>query len=140
MESGIFKYRHTVVEAELDEMNHVNNLQYLRWCIKAAVAHSTDVGWSPQRYHEWGFGFIVREHKIKYRIPAQLGDEVVIHTWIDSLEKVSSIRRYQILRASDGKKFAEAETTWVYVNLKSLALTRIPMDIKESFRAGIEDA
>lgn len=130
---SIYLHRLAVVEDDLDEMNHVNNLRYLRWCLQAAVAHSNAVGWSSKRYHESGYGFIVRAHKIKYRIPAVLGDEIVIHTWIENMEKVSSDRRYQIVRKSDGKRLAEAETTWVYVDLKTLALTRIPQQVRDAF-------
>ena len=59
-----------------------------------------------------------RAHKIKYRIPAVIDDHVVVQTWIETMEKVSSDRRYHIVRKSDGKRLAEAETTWVYVNWK----------------------
>jgi acyl-CoA thioester hydrolase len=114
-------------------MNHVNNLRYLKWCLQAAVAHSKQVGWTSQRYHEKGYGFIVRAHKIKYRIPALLGEKVIVRTWINNMEKVSSDRRYVILRAIDNKRLAEAETTWVYVNLNSLELEKIPPEIREAF-------
>lgn len=115
-------------------MNHVNNLRYLRWCLKAAVAHSSHVGWTSKRYRASGFGFIVRAHKIKYRVPALLDDEIVVRTWIANMEKVSSDRRYIIARASDGKRLAEAETTWVFVDLKTLELTKIPDEIRDAFR------
>ncbi len=131
--SSVFEHRWAVDAEDLDEMNHVNNLRYLKWCLKAAVAHSDDVGWPSRRYHESGFGFIVREHKIKYRIPAVLGDEVKIRTWVATMDKVSSVRRYQILRVSDGKRLAEAETTWVFVNLSTLELTKIPDAVRDSF-------
>ena len=114
-------------------MQHVNNLRYLKWTLKAAVAHSSAVGWTSKRYHEFGFGFIVRSHHIKYRVPALLGDEIVVKTWIENLDKVSSDRRYQIIRKSDGKRLAEATTTWVFVDLKTLELARIPDEIKSSF-------
>jgi acyl-CoA thioester hydrolase len=131
----IFQHRLMVVEDDLDEMKHVNNLRYLKWCLKAAVAHSSDVGWTSKRYRDSGFGFIVRAHKIKYKVPAILGDEIAIKTWIANMEKVSTDRRYQIVRASDGKRLAEAETTWVFVDLKTLALTRIPSEVRLAFQS-----
>ncbi len=128
-----FEYEVVVQPDDLDELKHVNNLRYLKWCLQAAVAHSKQVGWPSQRYRELGSGFIVRAHKIKYRAPAVLGDEVVIKTWISSMEKVSSDRRYSIIRKSDQRKLAEAETTWVFVDLKTLELTRIPEIIRLAF-------
>lgn len=132
MESNIYLHHLVVTKDDLDEMNHVNNLQYLRWCLKAAVAHSADVGWPSKRYFELGHGFIVREHKIKYKAPALLDDEITIQTWIDSLRAFSSVRKYRVLR--NNKKLVEAETNWVFVNLESLELTRIPDEIKAAFR------
>ncbi|MFK7766022.1 MAG: acyl-CoA thioesterase [Mariniblastus sp.] len=131
--SAIYHHELTVIKDDLDEMNHVNNLRYLKWCLKAATSHSKHVGWSSQRYRESGFGFIVRAHKIKYRVPALLDDEIVVRTWIANMEKVSSDRRYQVLRKSDGKRLAEGETTWVFVDLETLQLTRIPDVIRQAF-------
>lgn len=135
-DNSVYRYSLTVGAEDLDEMNHVNNLVYLKWCLKAAGAHSKHVGWPSQRYHESGFGFVVRAHKIKYKIPALFGDQVIVQTWVANMEKVSSDRRYHILRRSDGKRLAEAETTWVYVNLKTLALTRIPETVRSAFVNG----
>ena len=133
--SKIYEHHLVVGDEDLDEMNHVNNLRYLKWCLKAAVSHSSHVGWTSKRYRESGFGFIVRAHKIKYRVPALLNDEIVVRTWIENMEKVSSDRCYQIVHASDGKRLAEAETTWVFVDLETLALTKIPEDIRDAFRS-----
>ncbi|MDG1874534.1 MAG: acyl-CoA thioesterase [Mariniblastus sp.] len=133
-DAKIFNHELVVTEDDLDEMDHVNNLRYLKWCLKAAVAHSADVGWNSKRYRESGRGFIVRSHKIKYRIPAVLNDEVIVKTWIDNMERVSSDRRYTVIRASDGKRLAEAETTWVYVDLATLELSKIPDEIRLAFQ------
>lgn len=131
--SDEFEYRLIVDEDSIDEMNHVNNLQYLRWTNRAAVAHSSHVGWTSKRYHDSGFGFIVRSHNIKYRVPAQLGDSILVTTWIADMEKVSSVRKYRITREGDGQLLAQAETNWVYVDLKTLRLTRIPKEVQEAF-------
>ena len=129
------EYLHQLtVEAEaLDEMNHVNNLVFLQWCLKSAGAHSKSVGWTSDRYRELGFGFIVRSHKIKYKIPALLGDEVVVKTWVAGMERFSSKRRYHVIRQRDGRRLAEAETNWVFVNLDSGELAEIPELVATAF-------
>ena len=131
--SDVFEYRLTVEVDVIDEMNHVGNIHYLRWTNRAGVAHSSYVGWTPEAYHDLGFGFIVRSHNIKYRIPAQLGDSILIETWIASMEKVSSLRAYRIIRESDGQLLARAETNWVFVDLQTLILTRIPNTVSSCF-------
>lgn len=131
--SAIFIDERDVKEDEIDEMQHVNNLVYLRWAMDAAVAHSTAVGWSPERYRELGAGFIVRAHSIKYKRSAKLGDGISTKTWIDTMEKVSSVRKYEIRRSDDNKLLALAETNWVFVELATQALQPIPTDLIENF-------
>jgi len=125
--------KRTVIETDLDELNHVNNLQYLRWTLHAASAHSRHVGWPSQRYRELGSGWIVRSHQITYKIPALLHDEILVKTWVAGFDRVSSIRKYEITRESDQSLCALAETRWVFVNFATLKLTEIPADVKASF-------
>jgi acyl-CoA thioester hydrolase len=130
---SVFVHVRVVSEEDLDELNHVNNLRYLHWTLKAAGAHSKHVGWPSDRYRQSGLGWIVRSHKITYKVPAQLGDHVLIRTWLEDLDRVSALRKYEILRQSDGRVFATAETRWVFVDLKTLKLTVIPDEIRIAF-------
>ena len=133
--SSIFEFHYEVVESDIDAMNHVNNLEYLRWTLRAAHAHSRFVGWSSERFREYGAGFIVRSHNIKYRLPALVGDHITIKTWVMELNKVSSIRKYQIIRSSDGRRLADAETNWVFVDFQTTQLKSIPDEIRSAFAA-----
>ena len=134
-----FEVRLQVRPDEIDEYNHVSNLVYLRWTLKAAGAHSAAVGWDAVRLRERGQIWVVRSHRITYRRPALLGDEVIVSTWIGSFEKFSSVRHYKIVRASDNVVLADAETNWVYVDLQTTQLVKIPDDIKRDFGV-VEDA
>ncbi len=131
--SSVFEYHHEVTEPDIDAMHHVNNLEYLRWTLRAAHGHSKAVGWSADRFRAYGAGFIVRSHNIKYRSPALLGDHVTIKTWVKELNKVSSIRKYQIIRSSDQKRLADAETNWVFVDFQTTTLQSIPDEIRSAF-------
>ncbi len=133
MFSDVFIDNRVVVAEDIDALEHVNNLQYLRWTLKAAVEHSRHVGWSPQRYREFGSGWIVRSHKITYKVPAMLGEEVQIRTWIADVERISSLRKYEITRKADGRCFALAETQWVFVNFATLKPVPIPPEVRAAF-------
>ncbi len=123
----------TVIDEDLDELDHVNNLQYLRWTLKVAASHSSHVGWPSSRYRQLGMGWVVRSHKITYKIPAKLNDAIEIRTWVESFDKVSSLRKYEILLESDGRVCAHAETRWVFVEFETLKLTPIPLAIRAAF-------
>ncbi len=136
VDPAIYIDNRVVGEEDLDELNHVNNLQYLRWTLQAAGAHSKQVGWTSDRYRQNGTGWIVRSHKITYKIPAQLGDEIAIRTWLQELDRVSALRKYEIVRKSDDRLCAIAETRWVFVDLKTLKLVAIPDEVREAFAIG----
>ncbi len=131
--SDVFELHYIVAESDIDAMNHVNNLEYIRWTLRAAHAHSKSIGWSSDRFRKYGAGFIVRSHNIKYRLPALLGDHVTIKTWVHELNRVSSIRKYHIIRSSDGRRLADAETNWVFVDFQTTGLRQIPAEIRTAF-------
>jgi len=130
----IYEYRHTVRQDEIDGLGHANNVAYVDWMQSAAVAHSTAHGWSGERYREMGFGWVVRSHRIEYLQPAFAGDLVVVRTWVATLKKATSVRRYRILRETDEAILAVAETKWAFVNYTTAQPMRIPREVAESFR------
>ena len=129
---ALFEHSLTVTEADLDRQGHVNNVVYIRWMQDAAVAHSGAQGWPMARYAEAGFGWVVRSHYIEYRVPAFAGDEVVVHTWVADMQKVSSRRKFEIRRA-DGTLLARAETNWAFVRTSDQRLMRIPDEVASAF-------
>ena len=128
-----FRYRHTVVPDEADILGHANNVAYVEWMQQAALAHSAALGWPWKRYKDCGCGWVVRCHRIDYRQPAMPGDEIVVETWVASMQKVTSVRHYRIQRCADGKLLAHAETKWAFINFATGQPVRIPAEISEAF-------
>src|SRR5215469_11143997 len=107
---AVYRHEHVVQEAEIDLLGHVNNLEYIRWMLAAAVAHSDAQGWPTSAHLELGAGWVVRSHEIEYLQPAYLGERIVVRTWVADLKKVSSLRRYEIRREPDETVLAKAST------------------------------
>lgn len=131
--TALFEYPHTVRPDEIDEHGHVNNVHYLRWMQSAAVAHSAAVGWPTERYHAEKLGWVARRHAIEYLQPAFAGEEIVVRTWVADFRKITSLRKYRIVRRSDGALLATAETNWAFLNLATRQPARIPADLAASF-------
>jgi acyl-CoA thioester hydrolase len=127
-----FEFPLTVALDDIDRLGHVNNIVYIRWMQDAAVAHSREQGWPMSRYQEAGFSWVVRSHFIEYRVPAFEGDQVIVHTWVADMQKVSSRRRFEIRRL-DGTLLAKAETHWAFVRNSDQRLTRIPDEVASAF-------
>jgi len=130
---AIFEYRHQVTADEIDGVGHVNNIEYLRWMQHAAIAHSAAQGWPSQAYHELGQGWVVRSHFIEYLVPAFSGDEIVVRTWVSDMKRVTSMRRYELLRMADGKQLAIASTNWAFVKFATLQPCRVPAEVLDAF-------
>lgn len=130
---AVFDYPHTVQPAEIDALGHANNVAYVAWMQAAAVAHSEAQGWSGARYRQLGQGWVVRAHAIEYLQPAELHDRLVIRTWVASMKKATSLRRYRILRLEDGTLLAAAETRWAFIDYATGQPTRIPTAVAQAF-------
>ncbi len=130
---AVFEYRIQVTEAEIDGVGHVNNIEYMRWMQQAAVAHSAAQGWPTKAYYELGQGWVVRSHFIEYLVPAFSGDDIIVRTWVADMKRVTSIRRYELLRIADGKKLAIASTNWAFVKFDTLQPCRVPPEVLNAF-------
>jgi acyl-CoA thioester hydrolase len=130
---AIYHHRHQVLASEIDELQHANNAAYVNWMQAAAIAHSTAQGWPSERYWSASYAWVARSHKIEYLQPAHEGDPLIIRTWVADMQRVSSLRKYEIVRDTDGILVARAETRWAFVNLQTRKPIRIPLEVQRDF-------
>jgi acyl-CoA thioester hydrolase len=143
--ANIEMYEHALVVAasDIDLVGHVNNVVYLQWMQDAAIAHSTALGWSAERYQAYGAGWVARLHQIEYLQPAYAGDQVIIRTWVADLKKVTSLRRYRMVRHDPPKDdpegprketvLAVAHTNWAFIDFSTLTPKRIPIEVASAY-------
>jgi acyl-CoA thioester hydrolase len=129
----IYHYRHTIADAEIDSLGHANNVAYVQWMQAAALAHSAAQGWPTEKYRELGLGWVVRSHTIEYCQPGRRGELIVVRTWVATMKKVTSIRRYHIVRQLDDAVLAKAETKWAFINYATGQPAAIPAEIAQAF-------
>lgn len=129
----VYEHHHVVLPAEIDQLGHANNICFLEWMMSAAVAHSEAQGWPFERYQKLGAGWVVRSHQIEYSRPVFEDEEVVVRTWVAATKRVTSLRKYRIVRKRDDALLAEAQTDWAFVELGSGRITRIPPEVAEAF-------
>jgi acyl-CoA thioester hydrolase len=139
---AIYHHVHVVRDDEIDAViGHVNNLAYLKWMQTAAMAHSAAQGWPAEAYQKLGAGWVVRSHQIEYLRPAFPGDEIVVRTWVADFKKVTSLRRYEIVRGAGEEQviLAKAATDWAFIHFATHQLRRIPPEVAGAF-AIVSDA
>ncbi|SDG41007.1 acyl-CoA thioesterase [Psychroflexus sediminis] len=120
----------TVTSKHLDEQNHVNNLEYMKWVLEISEAHwvaetSIDI----RKKYAW----FVLDHYIQYRQQAFLGEELVLTTWLENYSKIRSERRVHITRKSDDKTIIEARTNWCFIDQQTKKPARITAEIVNPF-------
>ena len=124
-------YTHRFVfppEAE-DENQHVNNIEYVRLLQESAIAHTRQNGWTPEELHSCDWTWVVRSHFIEYLQPCRAGEPITVQTWVANFQKIRSLRKYRFVRESDGALLATAQTSWVFLNLRTGRPVAIPPEV-----------
>ena len=114
-----------------------DNVAYVQWMQDVATLHFTALGGLPlMEVH--GASWVARSHRIEYLRPAFEGDGLMVRTWVATMERVKSQRRYEFEK--EGQLLARGETEWVFVDAGNGRPKRIPEEMKEAVRAGKSSA
>jgi acyl-CoA thioester hydrolase len=125
-----FEMTVSVLPADIDEQNHVNNAVYLRWVQDVATAHwKTLASVEAQAAIRW----VVLRHEIDYKSPACLGDEVVLRTWVGAASRLKFERFTELRRNIDNHLFAQARTLWVPIDTRTGKPTRVSPYVRAQF-------
>lgn len=123
----------TVAESDIDELQHANNVAYVRWLETVAVAHSNAVGLDFAAYKRIGGVFVVRRQEVDYLRPVVAGMTLEAKTWIESAMAAKCIRITEI-STEDGTVACRARTTWGYIDLATARPSRIPQQVRDAFQ------
>ncbi|NAS30853.1 acyl-CoA thioesterase [Flavobacteriaceae bacterium R38] len=119
-----------VKESDLDEMQHVNNVQYLYWVQDAAKEHWQKLASKTlQETYLW----VVLNHNITYKNAAILNDKLIIKTYVKESSGVTSARIVEMYEADSQKLIVNTETKWCLLNAKTKKPVRIPEEIIHLF-------
>lgn len=121
-----------IVQTEhIDELNHVNNVQYLNWVNEIAKAHWLQVApKSILKTHFW----VVASHIIKYKDSAVLNDQLLLKTYVSESKGIISNRIVEIYQNNTQKLIATCETQWCFMSYQTKRPARIPSEISNLFK------
>jgi acyl-CoA thioester hydrolase len=114
----------------IDDMNHVNNVVYLRWVQDVALAH-----WRANATEQLRatYAWVATRHELDYRQAATLTDAITARTWIGAVDSRRFERFTEIIRSHDGVVLARGRTLWSLVNRATGRITRIPEELLACF-------
>ena len=134
----------SVLPGDIDEQNHVNNTVYLRWIQDVATAHWKSLASAESQA---AIGWIVLRHEIDYKMPASLGDEILLRTWVGKASRLKFERFTEIRRkisrdfdpppdgfaVANNQVLAQARTVWVPIDVCTGKPTRVSADVRARF-------
>ena len=116
---------------DLDAMQHMNNVEYLRFFETARIDYLMGILPEHNPGSRQQFGFIFAECHIAYRSPAHFGEEIRTHVWPTELER-SSIRLEFAMRCeSDRRLLAEGYGVLVGYDYAAGESRPVPDELRE---------
>jgi acyl-CoA thioester hydrolase len=113
-------HRITASKDDMDAFGHVNNARYLEWADDAAWTHWWSRGISRDACIEADRGIAIIRTEADYLGHVAAGDQLDCAVWItQSDQRLRAERRYQFIRASDGKTVFRALTKVVCFQLST---------------------
>jgi acyl-CoA thioester hydrolase len=117
---NVFTLTITVSNEDIDNLHHVNNLVYVKWMDKIAIAHWTYLTkHSPFPEYVW----VVMRHEIDYLKQASLGDEIIVKTWVGETKGITSVRLMEFYIKD--VLLVKAKTIWAMLDSNTFKPVRI---------------
>ncbi|MDG1195479.1 MAG: thioesterase family protein [Polaribacter sp.] len=127
---NVFILTITVSAEDIDNLQHVNNLVYLKWMDKIATTHWTHLTKNnPLPQYVW----VVMRHEIDYLKQASLGDEIIVKTWVGETKGITSIRFMEFYKKN--VLLVKAKTIWAMLDSKTLKPVRIRENVLKVLQA-----
>ena len=118
-----------VIIDHLDDLKHVNNVQYLLWAQEIAKAHWQKINEIIKDEGVW----MVRSHEIEYRLGGFLDDKIRIETYVKNVRGPLSLRIVEFYNNKNKQLMVRCKTQWCYVNVDSRKPIKVSTKIQELF-------
>jgi len=137
--SDPFVTHYIIDSADSDGLGYTNNVIYLKWLEQVSWAHSQKLGLGWADYRRLQRAMVVRRHELDYLTASFPGETVLVATWISTNDgKLNIERRYQVVRADDGKTLLRGRSQWVCTDLASGRPRRMPPEFVHHYAAKAE--
>lgn len=133
MSVPVFRRFRTIGPGDIDDVDHVSNLVWLRFAIELAEAHCAAVGLDDDRCAELDGMWLARRHEIEYLHPVSLAIELVEETWLSELKGSHCIRQFRFRSQKTFETLVEGASRWVWVDPAGNRPKRIPPQVLSRF-------
>lgn len=130
METKFFTFDIQVRPEHLDEMQHVNNVQYLHWIQDVAKLH-----WEREAKSEWleKYAWVALSHHIEYKKPAFENDDLLAMTHVHEFSGPKSHRLVRIKNVKTEDLLVQSSSWWCMIDRSSGRPVRVPNEMIHLF-------
>lgn len=121
-----------VIGYHIDAFGHVNNARYLEF-LEAARWDWLESYDAYRWFKQMDIAVVVVNININYRLPVYVGERLVIDSYLQHAGKKSGVLKQIITRQEDKQVVADAEVTFVFVNMKTGKAIPIEGEIRDKF-------
>jgi YbgC/YbaW family acyl-CoA thioester hydrolase len=119
---------------DIDMNQHVHNSRYFDYVLAARYDQMARCyGMAMEEFIKLGFGWVVRTAHVEYRRPLNLGDVMIVRTWIEEIHHDGVKVQFEILRKPAGKLCANGYFDYTMVRLATGRAQPIPQGIAEKY-------
>jgi len=126
----VFTASFTPTASDIDANGHVNNVVYLDWAQKIAIAH-WEARQPPEDVARWAW--ICLRHEVDYRRALMPGETALARTWVAPTADGPRFDRFVRIDGPDGAMCAQARTTWCLIEQSTGRPRRIPTEMVARF-------
>ena len=112
-----------VSDEHLDELNHVNNVQFVHWVEEMAKEH-----WELLK-HQTNYSedfWVIHDHHIQYKKQVFKGEKLTMKTYPEKPEGLKQPRKVEFYR--DGELVVDSRTLWIMFDKHTGKIKRIEND------------
>ena len=126
----VFTGEFTPLPSDIDENGHVNNVVYLDWAQKLAIAHWSSLA-PPE--DQAAYAWIALRHEVDYRRALVLGETAVARTWVSETAEGPRFDRFVRIDGPDGQMCAQVRTVWCLIEKATGRPRRVPPEMVALF-------
>src|SRR5215212_4430081 len=119
---------------DIDMNQHVHNSRYFDYVLAARYDQmGRCYRMAMEEFVKLGFGWVVKVAHVQFKRPLNLGDSMIVTTWVEEIFKDGVKVQFEITRKSNGKLCCDGYFDYTMVNLGTGRAEPIPQSIRERY-------
>jgi acyl-CoA thioester hydrolase/thioesterase-3 len=119
---------------DIDMNQHVHNSRYFDYVLAARYDQMARFyKMSMEEFLQAGFGWVVRTAHLEYKRPLNLGDTILVRTWVDSISRDGVKVHFEIFKKSNRKISCSGHFDYTMISLKTGRAEIIPAWIADKY-------